>query len=274
LRHAKVVVPGCLGLASDNILMLLRHLHLPGLTRYAHAAGIQESLVSAFLAQKANKTLIPPPPTILTFQFHPVYTCGRREANSLSAEQISFLRHRDPTSSEVADVADFEYAARGGQTTYHGPGQLVAYPVLDLRAHQLSSRCYVNLLEETVIATCARYGIRGFRTANPGVWVSEEEKICAVGVHLRRYIASHGIGLNVTGEPLGWFQRIVACGLEGKRATALEAASGSKIEGGADTVADVFVEEMASRLDGITEVISITEGELLSALSGSPGVSI
>jgi len=243
--------------------MLLRHLHLRGLTRYAQAAKLQETLVSAFLAQKADKTLIAPAPTILTFQFHPVYTCGRREANSLSSEQISFLRHRDPTSSEEADVADFEYAARGGQTTYHGPGQLVAYPILDLRAHDLSSRCYVNLLEETVIATCARYGIKGFRTANPGVWVSEEEKICAVGVHLRRYIASHGIGLNVTDEPLGWFKRIVACGLEGKRATALELTSGDKIEGGVDTVANVFVEEMASRLAGITEVKSIKEEELL-----------
>jgi len=250
-------------LAHNNILMLLRHLHLPGITRYAQAAKLQETLVSAFLAQKADKTLIAPAPTILTFQFHPVYTCGRREANSLSAEQISFLRHRDPTSSKEADVADFEYAARGGQTTYHGPGQLVAYPILDLRAHDLSSRCYVNLLEETVIATCARYGIKGFRTANPGVWVSEEEKICAVGVHLRRYIASHGIGLNVTDEPLGWFKRIVACGLEGKRATALELTSGDKIEGGVDTVANVFVEEMASRLAGITEVKSIKEEELL-----------
>ena len=243
--------------------MLLRHLHLPGITRYAQAAKLQETLVSAFLAQKADKTLIAPAPTILTFQFHPVYTCGRREANSLSAEQISFLRHRDPTSSEEADIADFEYAARGGQTTYHGPGQLVAYPILDLRAHDLSSRCYVNLLEETVIATCARYGIKGFRTANPGVWVSEEEKICAVGVHLRRYIASHGIGLNVTDEPMGWFKRIVACGLEGKRATALEVTSGNEIEGGVDSVANVFVEEMASRLEGVTEVQAITEQELL-----------
>ena len=254
--------------------MLLRHLHLPGLTRYAHAASIQESLVSAFLAHKANKTLVAPAPTILTFQFHPVYTCGRREANSLSAEQISFLRHRDPTSSKETDVADFEYAARGGQTTYHGPGQLVAYPILDLRAHDLSSRWYVNLLEESVIATCARYGIKGFRTDNPGVWVSEEEKICAVGVHLRRYITSHGIGLNVSDEPLGWFKRIVACGLEGRRATALEVASGNKIECGVDTVADVLVQEMASRLEGISEVNSITEAELLLALAGNPPVSI
>lgn len=240
--------------------MHLRHLHLPSLIRYAHAAQLQESLVRAFLAHKASPdTISPPAPTLLTFQFHPVYTCGRRELNSLTPEQIAYLRNSPAHTSP----ADFEYAARGGQTTFHGPGQLVAYPILDLRRHGLTSRCYVHALEETVIATCARYNVKGFRTANPGVWTSEDEKICAVGVHLRRYISSHGIGLNVTEEPLAWLKRIVACGLEGKRASALEVVSGKAVEGGVDSVARVFAEELVGRLNGVEGVKSIDEEDLL-----------
>lgn len=118
------------------------------------------------------------------------------------------------------------------------------------------------MLEECVIATCARYGVSGFRTANPGVWTSQDEKICAVGVHLRRYISSHGIGLNVTEEPMGWFKRIVACGLEGKRATALEMVKGKEVVGGVDGVASVFVRELAERLKGVESVRDIEESEM------------
>lgn len=77
------------------------------------------------------------------------------------------------------------------------------------------------LLEKSVIATAARYGVEAFTTENTGVWTSEEDKLAAVGVHMRRNVTSHGVGLNVSTD-LGWFGRIVACGLEGKRATSLE----------------------------------------------------
>lgn len=239
--------------------MHLRHLHLPGLTRYAHAATLQETLVRAFLSHKADPSSHPAiPPTLLTFQFHPVYTCGRRELNTLSRDQIAYLR----SSPAHTSPADFEYAARGGQTTFHGPGQLVAYPILDLRRHGLSSRCYVHALEETVITTCGYYGVSGFRTENPGVWTSEDEKICAVGVHLRRYVSSHGIGLNVTPEPLEWLKRIVACGLEGKRATALELVREEAVAGGVESVAEVFARQLAEKLDGVEAVQKIEEKDL------------
>ena len=78
----------------------------------------------------------------------------------------------------------------------------------------------MHLLESTVIKTCAHYGISTVRTENPGVWVDDMRKICAVGVHLRRNVSSHGVGLNVNTD-LWWFNRIVACGLEGREATSL-----------------------------------------------------
>lgn len=103
------------------------------------------------------------------------------------------------------------------------------------------------------MGTCARYGIRGFTTGNPGVWTSERRKIAAVGVHLRRNVTSHGVGVNV-GTELWWFGRIVACGLEGMEATSFEREGVSGVSVG--EVAGVFTEEFAGRLgvEGVYEV--------------------
>ena len=117
---------------------------------------------------------------------------------------------------------------RGGQITYHGPGQLVIYPIMDLKAVKsskwpkgLSARCFVNVLEQATINCLKLLGIRGIRTDNPGVWVSEEEKVAAIGLHLRRNITSFGVGLNVRTD-LRYFDKIVACGLEGKQTTSIK----------------------------------------------------
>ena len=163
--------------------------------------------------------------------------------------------------------AEFHEALRGGQTTYHGPGQLVAYPIFDLKRHGLRARDYVHLLEESVIKTCARYGIKGFRTENPGVWVSEDRKICALGVHLRRNVTSHGIGLNVRMEPLEWFDRIMACGLEGKGATSLENEGVTHTE--VEEVGDMFVEEFVKGLGGVEEVYTMKEEDVELSVVGS-----
>ena len=220
--------------------MRLVHLAIPGISKYQHAASIQEGLVSRFLAYKAHhqaQGLEPPNPTIITAQFHPIYTCGRREIGSVSDDQQKYLR--------AGGRADFVEALRGGQTTFHGPGQLIAYPIIDLKRHGISPREYVCLLERSVIATCARYGIECTTTENPGVWTTPVKKIAALGVHLRRNITSHGIGLNVNTD-LWWFERIVACGLEGKKTTSLEA-EGVK-EARMEEIGKIFVGEMASGL--------------------------
>jgi len=117
----------------------------------------------------------------------------------------------------------------------------------------------VNLLESVVMKTCARYGVETRRTENPGVWYDEDRKICAVGVHLRRNVSSHGIGLNVHTD-LGWLDRIVGCGLEDKRATSLEAVGvkGKTV----DEVGRVFVEIMAGELQGATGVEMVQEEDL------------
>lgn len=231
--------------------MKLAHLRLPSLTRYAHASDIQNRLVAAFLDAKASNGQSPSPDaTIITAEFHPVYTCGRRERNTVSASQEAHLR--------CNGEAEFHEALRGGQTTFHGPGQLVAYPIIDLKQHGLNPRNYVCLLEDTLIKTCARYGIKGFRTENPGVWTSQDHKIAALGVHLRRNVTSHGIGLNVNTD-LQWLKRIVACGLEGKFATSFEEQGVRDTT--VDEVRDVFVEEFARGLT-IEDCYEVTEKDL------------
>lgn len=229
--------------------MLLRHLRLPGIVPYVKAAKLQDNLVSQFLAHKASPTTLSAPiPTVITAEFNPVYTCGRREVGSVSAEQQEFLKD--------SGNAEFYEALRGGQTTFHGPGQLVAYPILDLKRHNLTPRNYVCLLEKTVVKTCAQYGIKATTTENPGVWTTPDDKISALGVHLRRNITSHGVGLNVNTD-LRWFGRIVACGLEGKRTTSFEneGIRGRSVE----DVADTFIEQLANSLEGIDGVELVSE---------------
>lgn len=235
---------------------VLHHIHLPGVSSYATAARLQEHLVSRFLASKPPSNAAIPPPHIITAQFNPVYTCGRREVGTVSTKQQDYLR--------ADGRAEFVEAMRGGQTTFHGPGQLVAYPILDLRTHKMTPRTYVCLLEKSLIAVCAKYGIKAITTEHTGVWTSPNDKIAALGVHMRRNITSHGVGLNINTD-LWWFDRIVACGLEGKRTTSF---AREGVEGiGVETVGTDFVHEIVQRLEGVEDVRSVAVDELDAILS-------
>ncbi|KFY53782.1 hypothetical protein V497_08234, partial [Pseudogymnoascus sp. VKM F-4516 (FW-969)] len=182
--------------------------------------------------------------------------------------------------SNPAGGAEFAPASRGGLITFHGPGQLVIYPTVSLNhppsfAKSISPRCYVSLLESATIRTLAKYGVEGFRTSDPGVWVNsksklgrdkpegeeEEKKIAALGVHLRRNVTSYGVGLNVSTD-LRWFDRIVACGIEGKGVTSMVAEGVEAQTLG--SVADVWVGGFAEEVGA--EVRAIEEGELLEQL--------
>lgn len=273
-------------------LVELRHLHLPGLTNYLRVAALQDRLVRVSLDHKATPNTIPASfPALLTFQTPPTYTCGRREIGKLSNSQISHLK--------AGGKADFYEALRGGQTTWHGPGQLTAYLIVSLKEHELDTRSHITLLEDSVIATCKHLELATHTTNNPGVWVGtapDDRKICSVGVHLRRNIASHGIGLNVSVD-LSWFDRIVACGLVGKQATSIEtelkalykdrempgasswygsnetpdilhaeetekSATPIKFHMLMERIANIFANNVAGRLSGVSSVKRIAEEEI------------
>lgn len=283
--------------------MRLAHLHIPNITPFARVSHLQETLTTRLLA---HKKALPglhhqPDPTIITFTPNPVYTTGRRDmppsntcANGSSGGVLSLPASVEPIRSLLSDpsnsgnkhgasaVAEYHPTLRGGQTTYHGPGQMVAYTVLDLRQLGLSPRCHIRVLENSVVDVLRGYGVEGVITEDPGVWVPSKKgsgidgakKITAVGVHLRRNISSFGIGFNVTEEPMWFFRQIVACGLEGKEATSLEG-QGVKVQDGVKEVAEKFVQAFTSRINAdfacgggasgerIDEVYSATEEDLL-----------
>lgn len=253
--------------ALDNVTRFpLRHLHLPGLTPYLHASVIQSRLVRIHRDHKAlrklNQPTTPPPgPTLITFQTPPTYTCGRRDIGNLAPSQIAHLRN--------GGQAEFYEALRGGQTTFHGPGQLTAYLILTLDAHNLTPRSHVRLLEASVIDTCSSIGFKGFITHNPGVWVTKDKKIASVGVHLKRMISSHGIGLNIFVD-LKWFDRIVVCGLPEKRATSFEkegvdmdVRTEDERERYMEKVADILASKVQEQLPKVHMVERITEKDVM-----------
>jgi lipoyl(octanoyl) transferase len=119
-------------------------------------------------------------------------------------------------------------STRGGDVTYHGPGQVVAYPLIDLKPDRCDVHRYVRDLEEAIIRTAARFGVEAGRQPGvTGVWVGDE-KLAAIGVRISRWVTSHGLALNVTTD-LGYFDLIVPCGIQGKGVTSLERLTGRRL---------------------------------------------
>ncbi len=212
----------------------LRQIHL-GLCKYSRAATIQARLVRDKLDLK-HRSIVDRSVTVLTAEFLPVYTSGRREDTYAAEKVLDLTRNGN---------IEYHAAERGGQLTFHGPGQLVAYPILDLNAFALGARKWINLLENTVIQVCREYNVSTRSRPDTGVWTSDNDKIASIGVHLRRNITSHGMALNVSTD-LAYFDRIVACGLPSARATSLEE-HGIHIP--TEAVARVFVQKLAYNLD-------------------------
>ena len=159
---------------------------------------------------------------VLLVEHTPVYTLGK----SGHAENLLVSRE----ALEAAG-AGFFHIDRGGDITFHGPGQLVGYPILDLECLGIGLRDYIDALEEAVIRTVDRYGIRGGRIHGAsGVWIDAEgrrpRKICAIGVRSSRYVTMHGVALNVTTD-LSWFSRINPCGFTDRGVTSIASETGS-----------------------------------------------
>jgi lipoyl(octanoyl) transferase len=192
--------------------MLLSVLHL-GRLDYATGLDLQKTLVELRHQQRIGNTL-------LLLEHPPVLTLGRNSsrANILANEELLAQR-----GVEVHEIN------RGGDVTYHGPGQLVGYPIFDLRSFnpRLGAVDYVRRLEEVLIRACGDYGIRAQRIAGrTGVWTFaggsvQERKIAAIGVHISRGITSHGFAFNVTTD-LRDFNLIVPCGIADRDVTSLE----------------------------------------------------
>ena len=164
-------------------------------------------------------------PQVILCEHPHVYTLGRNgKASNLLANE-AFLQKINAT---------FYHIDRGGDITYHGPGQLVGYPILDIAAMHLSLKDYVYRLEESIIQTIAYYGIKGSRLQGAtGVWLDIDKanvrKICAIGIRASHYITMHGFALNVNTD-LNYFHYINPCGFVDKGVTSIESELQRKID--------------------------------------------
>jgi lipoyl(octanoyl) transferase len=206
---------------------------LPGLTPYGEALALQDSIAAA-VTERAM------PDTVILLEHEPVVTLGRRTDESAEL-------HLPP--GVHVDVVETN---RGGKSTYHGPGQLVCYPILDLNRHGRDLKKYVRDLEEALIRTLSASGLTGVRIDGlTGLWMPPRDglgprKIASIGVHASRWVTTHGYALNVDLDPTPFTDWITACGLEGAQFTTMARELGQELgvddvrPAAASAVADVF----------------------------------
>jgi lipoate-protein ligase B len=183
-------------------------LDVPGLVPYREALALQRSLAGA-VSQRAI------PDTVILLEHEPVVTLGRR------TDETAELHLPEGVDVDVVETD------RGGKSTYHGPGQLVCYPILDLNRHGRDLKKYVRDLEEAIIRTLGAFALEGTRYEGlTGVWLppaggTGPRKIASIGVHASRWVTTHGYALNVDLDPAPFTQWITACGLEDAQFTSM-----------------------------------------------------
>lgn len=211
-----------------------------GLTEYGKALELQKEIFGRLL--EAKNTGAEQEPEILLLEHPHVYTLGKSGNDGNLLVNPDFLRSIN---------AEYYHTERGGDITYHGYGQLVGYPILDLEKLELGLKGYIELLEQAVIDTVASYGIEAGRMEGAtGVWITGNgpaRKICAIGVKASRYVTMHGFALNVTTD-LSYFSYINPCGFTDKGVTSIAKETGK--EPPLEEVARIFAENFC-RLAGL-----------------------
>lgn len=192
-----------------------------GLVAYRGVWEEQKRLQAEIVAAKKSKRGIDNE-YLLMVEHNPVYTLGHHgnEHNMLF----------NPISEGIECIR----IERGGDITFHGPGQLVVYPIIDLESHSLGVKKYVSLLEQTVIDLIAEYGVKGERVDGAtGVWIgvgtAQERKICAIGVKCSHFVTMHGLALNINTD-LSYFSKINPCGFVDKGVTSLSKELGRAVD--------------------------------------------
>ncbi len=189
---------------------------MPYREAWEYQASLQRALIDAKLRRRRGESVpadaAPPEHRLLFVEHPPVYTLGK------SGDAGHLLRPE----------AELVHIDRGGDITFHGPGQIVGYPILDLDAFYHDLHRYLRELEEVVIRTVADYGHTAIRIPGlTGVWVNDR-KVCAFGVKCSRWVTLHGFALNVNTD-LGWFGHIVPCGIPDKGVTSLAELTGAPV---------------------------------------------
>lgn len=224
-----------------------------GRVPYARASRAQELIAAARRAEAV-------PDVLLLLEHPPVYTRGRRADAAELPFDAAWYRERG------IDIQDSD---RGGRVTYHGPGQLVGYPIVSLRAYGNDVPGYVARMERVIVQTLAAWGVRATTLEGlTGVWTPQRRKIASIGIHVSRGVTRHGFAINVVNdlEPFGW---IVPCGLDGCEMSSVARERDERVDphAVADTAAriaartyersrrDVTVAELDGRVPGVASAL-------------------
>jgi len=217
-----------------------------GTVPYRPAWELQDELADQRRARRIGDRL-------LLVEHFPVYTIGR---GGDAANMLANAKRLREIGAELVRVD------RGGDITFHGPGQLVAYPIVELR-DPLDLRRYVRILEAAVLDTAAVFGVQGTRfDGRPGIWLDDERKLAAIGVRVKRGVTTHGLALNVNTD-LKWFDEMIPCGIPGIEVTSLARELGSSVP--MEAVEDELVRQLAAHVglrtaDGADGVIGPAGG--------------
>lgn len=195
-----------------------------GLRRYKEVWDFQESLLAQNISIKQSGAITPN--YLLFTEHYPVYTLGKngKEENVLISEE-----------ERIQKGVEYFHINRGGDITFHGPGQIVGYPIIDLDQFRTDLGWYLRGLEEMIILTMKYYGLNGERSeGETGVWLDasikgSERKICAMGIRCSRWITMHGFAFNVNND-LSFFDNIIPCGIQDKKVTSLAQELGHSID--------------------------------------------
>ena len=200
-----------------------------GSTEYAETWQMQKdiftSIIDVKMDNRHNGTDTPTSNHLLFTEHLPVYTLGRQGKEEHLLLSMPHLKEKGVSFFKID---------RGGDITYHGPGQITGYPIIDLDNFSPDIHLYVHNLEEIVIRTIAKWGIKGSRSEKEtGVWIDAgtpmARKICAIGVRTSHWVTMHGFALNVNTD-MSYFTHIIPCGIRGKGVTSMEIELGEKID--------------------------------------------
>lgn len=222
-------------IADKTLTRSVRYLSMP-VTPYSEVWDMQRSIFQKLIEGKGSDTLI-------LCEHPPVYTLGR------VTDEANILFNDDELAKIGAEKFEIE---RGGDVTFHGPGQLVGYPLLDLSHFKEDLGWYLRALEETIILTLKNYNVEGFRIAGKtGVWVGEtghEEKICAIGIKVSRWCTMHGFAFNINTD-LSYFERIIPCGISDKKVTSLSKIIGKHVD--MEEVHEIYLENFSKVFNAV-----------------------
>lgn len=223
---------------------------------YQPALTLQQKIHELQLAERREGSSQEHPDILVLLQHRPVYTGGRRQhVQEMLADQERLQKLG----------SDWIPTSRGGETTFHGPGQIVAYPLFDIGRMSLSIRDYICHLQRVMkLMAIEEHGLIPHESSHTGLFLSKSEKLGSIGVQVRHRLTTHGLALNITNEPIPWFDQVVACGLTDVHAVSINGATGRSLD--VESQVDPLIDKFETVFDRTMRRICEEDGEVYNLI--------